>query len=486
MSAYRAQDLALRGLPQACAASDLRVRVLELINTHGDKKEDRRGLWLPWAAAIATLLAVLLLPLHQTPSGVTASGIPVLRRYASDTQQLGPNTGTATVSYRMLGSNDELVPAASATFLDGHRLRVHWSVGDVRHYRIDITTVEPALLAGTVTYVRSGSRILVYDRRSETALEASIHPSPFMSDAQLLALLKTGLSFGPAVGPAPDESINHFVATLRRQSAGLHPPGYARLVGHGRLLGRKVDIVEFGPLQRSDYITGCSFDHPGHCMHHPSGAGFARVWIDHVYPIVLRYEASDAGSDRSMTSGLHVQVVSIRYGMGPPARDLQFRPPVRTVRIPYIFANVGIASGVPFPGSPFVNPGLPTGFTSTDWLDVLDDVYQTAIPTKPPRYDRVYGRSTPSLLGGQRVASVQGPYVYIEQQVQMHGLPIELRRGVVRKAGACEVYVGRYSDGQRWLAFQARRVSVLIATNALSEDQLVGYAAHDVCGHYTR
>jgi hypothetical protein len=386
------------------------------------------------------------------------------------------------VTYTQFGGVNQEIPAAAAIYYDQHTVMARWAVRDDRHFRVDLTIVQPALLAETITYIRNGSRLLVYDHRTETASESRLRQGgPFPIDRWLLSGLKNALPLGAgAPDPDPLQSIQRYLRSLQQSGADRQPPEYARLVGHGRVLGRQADIVEFGPLQREDYITGCSFTHPGPCTHHPSGHGTGRVWVDHYYPLILRYQEIGTTNDPDVATNFQTVTTSLQYGRGPSSRALRYRPPVRVVRTGWPVLLVSGAWSASFgpsvaPPKGFLTPLPPTRFHSSLTTAAVTDLFSDGPTAETTGYHRVY--STGTMENGR----VTGPYLFIQEHLQVHGLPAPLRQGAPAREGRCQVYGGRYADGQQWAAFQRGRVSVLISTNALSEEDLMRYVGQDYC-----
>jgi hypothetical protein len=412
-----------------------------------------------------------------------------------------PVTGTVEVSYTLLPWYS--LPAIATVYAGDQRLRVHFAVRDRTHFRVDIETISPAIDSGTLTVVVRGKTITSYDTRTETAGSGTrpgmLSPIERRSFKRyLLSFLMTGrapIGIGPDLDPS--QSVNDFVASLQNQLSARYPPeypkSYARIVGQETLLGHPVDVVEFDPLEESDTVTGCSFSHPGHCVHHYSSAGAERLWIDHDHLFVL--QARQEGLHDPHHLGLpatdtNYRVTDIAYGTGPSDADLQVRLPVKVVRT----KNWSILSGEER-GSSGALPPLPKGFVVfpqpevVTKLVVLEGVEQ--LKRGPlPRFTAVNilyssGRHVTTYLHpGDRYGFglyVKGPYLYIQERMQVHGLPAALQVGTARTAGSCRVWTGTYPHQQHWMALAKGRISIQIVSNVVSEDGLVAYAARTVC-----
>jgi hypothetical protein len=70
---------------------------------------------------------------------------------------------------------------------------------------------------------------------------------------------------------------------------------------------------------------------------------------------------------------------------------------------------------------------------------------------------------------------VKGPYLLVQEQLRMDGLPLSLRQGTPQVAGTCQAWTGTYPDGQQWVAFMRHKAAVLISTNTLTGTQLLTY-----------
>ncbi len=491
---YNRQDDLLRPFGRVPAPPLLRSTIRQGLPPRPANYRVRR--WMVGAlgviAAILVMSAVVLvvgLPRSAIPA--RASVLTTLRQLVAHPRPPLPYSGRSVVSYNeaVFGGN---MPVASRVYSFPHHLVIRWSVRTVRQYRIDVTTQLPAIQAGTVTYIRDGERLLIYDHRTEQAdianltaedhssiIRRELHRSPAAS--RLATLLNGGSWAGPY--PDPTESVRQYLASLRRSPGQppLHPSAFVHVVGQTRLLGQPVSIVDIGPLERTDFITGCSFQRPGHCRHHPTGRGVERLWIATQRPVVLQYAERDTGAADLRTGSIvtrrQMRVTSLRFGVGPTTRDLRLQPPVALHHLGS-GGNAGLATagGNPTPPnlpSPFVVPsrssvGLPT-------TPMFYELYDG--PTgRLAEYDQVWGAGT---LGPEDL--VVGPYLEVQQYVQVHGLPVGLKRSAARGASGCTVYTGRYADGQRWIALQRGQVAVVASTNSLSPGELVGYAEDALC-----
>jgi len=493
-SVYDRQDIVLRPLTYAPPPVSLRGRVRQRVRENTARSRP----WYRWPlgglGALATTLAAAAVIVMIITSGRTAiparASVPAtLRQLVAHPGPHFPYSGTSIVSYDEWRYTGNMAPA-SRSYAFPHSAAVRWSIGDLLHYRVDITTQLPAIQAGTVTYVRNGERLLIYDRRTGRAgtvnLTAEDRDPIFQREfhqpaatVRLATLMNGGTWAGPYLDPT--ESVRQYLASLHRGAGQgpLHPPQFVRIVGRTHVLGQPVVIVDLGPLERSDYITGCSFQHPGHCLHHPTGWGIERLWITTRHPIVLAYAQRGVGAPAvtaSMVTRMRMQVTSLHLGVGPTDHNLHFRPSIPVPDLdqgnggPVI--SIGGSSPSSSPPAPFFLPASPriTGQAS------YPDVFQVAaggLPGQVAGYDQIWSTEPAG-------SPVSGPYLEVQEVEALH-LSFVLRRATQKMAGRCEAYVGTYRDGLRWIALQHGRVSVVASTNALSMIELVQYAGQALC-----
>lgn len=415
-----------------------------------------------------------------------------------------PFTGTAEVTYTQLPQYN--LPSMATVYAGHHKLLVHFSVRDRLHFRVDIQTVSPAIDSGVLTVVERGTSILSYDTRTETAGVAQQTPvrlppawKKYLSN-YLLSYFMNGQA--PIVGGAelyPAQTTAQYVALVQKQLSARYPPeypkSYAKLIGQDTILGHPVDVVEYGPIWQDDYVTGCSFSHPGRCIHHYSSAGIQRLWIDRNHPFILQalqQGMNDPHSLKTPAINASYRVTDISYGTGPSNKDLSYRPPVPVVHTKNwsILATGGsLNSGggqiqsVP-QGFRYLSP--PSDVTN---LSVNEGVFELerGPRKKVTAIDILYSSGkhvTTYLHPGDRYGFglyVKGPYMYVQERVQVHGLPDALKAGTPRAAAGCSVWTGTYPNQQHWLALAKGRISFQIVSNVLSESRLVTYVGKSLC-----
>jgi hypothetical protein len=490
---YASQDHLLRDATRVRTPEALERFVLDRVRTpRGRRFHQKAWAFGLAAAAILCVIVLAILPLINSHSTTPVSAYYLLRRAALASPAKYPYTGSARVSYVTLPVYD--LPQAAASHIGLHDAVVRWSVRDQCHYRVEIRTLQPALDAGTTTVVVNGRKVLAYDARTETAGQGTMPPTTLLHLGKcLLPLVLSGLSYG---GPQPDptQSIQSYLSQLRSGHTSLSG-GYARLVEHTYMLGRLVDVVDFGPVivectrsvSRRGQMPQCVAGH---------GKGWARVWIDHNRPFVLRYEergfkdVHDLHTDRL---NFRYQVTSLRFGQGPNHADLHYRPPVPVTQTgtKWTILTRGSRSGGGIT-APFIAAGSPTNVSMGNW--VLDpqasDSFVMQGPTSQPvaLYSLYYAGKhiTTYVIGADGARHpfglyATGPYLLITERIRVHALPRSLQMGAPKAAGSCTTWAGTYTDGQHWIAFGVRNVSFLIVSDTLNARQLHRYVAKDIC-----
>lgn len=491
-SAWDHQITFLRSFRRENPPSELRAHVLAAVDRReGERGETRRpvaangfivaafrrigrlNVRSPWSALAAVSVAVgavVLAPLVSQRAATPVSAYQLLRSSAQ-TMPSTPYHSTATVHFQAPES------AMLSGHLVQHALAVTLSANNVHHFRMDVQTVRPALDGGTLTIVANGSRLTEYDTRTNTASVTTGDGASSLSSLYGRVLgLQGSLSDGlPPI--APDRSIQRYLASLQSGTIPTDTHHYAREIGQQRVLGRTADVVKFAPL-----VTGCvrhGDDAPGGCGT-PKWSGTGTVWIDHDTHLILKYQASLPDRQPEIENYVY-QVTSLTLDTGVSPQELTYQPPVNTVS--------GSLSAREVSGRPAVRAGLfaapaPAGIAGAPTS--LRDVQQV---TTPPS-----GQVTAvnALYLQRRLSSrldtipnpgepAHGHYLYIEQRVQVHGLPAALRRGIPVAAGACRAWTGSNTDGQHWLAFAEGSKSVLVMSDSLPERDLVRYVAEGLC-----
>jgi hypothetical protein len=124
--------------------------------------------------------------------------------------------------------------------------------------------------------VVNGKRIVTYNDVTDEAVTGPTDPS---FTAFLLGVLQSGRPLPLA------QSIEEAVKTLTHDPLSIH----ARVVGQEKYLGRLADIVGFWPAANWSTSLCKGGSSSNSCTHRQRGFGWARLWIDHVHPVLLMY-----------------------------------------------------------------------------------------------------------------------------------------------------------------------------------------------------
>ena len=399
-----------------------------------------------------------------------------------------PYSGTEMVSYRQLPWYQ--LPGQATSYAGTHQLQIHFAVASPTHFRVDVQTVAPVLESGTLTVVVNGRAVSSYDSRTNTAGRGVIPRQLYRFELPyLLRYVQNGLFLG--FGSASEPSIQQFLTDLRTPTFPACLQRFARIIRQQQLLGRPVDVIDYGPLLQSTYITGCSFAHPGHCVHHVESRGYGRVWVSRDHPFILQYQqyglSPDVHNLQSNGVGYRLQVTAFNRNVN--SADLALHAPVPVVntgRWNALSQGSGSTSGPNGPTLPpgFLLAGIPAGLRSEG-----DDSHKEGPLPRIVAVNQLFstGRKVTTYIravGGARRPFglyVAGPYVLVQERVRGNGLPAALQTGAPQTIGRCQVWSGTYPDGQLWAAFAQGRVSVLTSTNTLSSPQLLAYVGSEVC-----
>lgn len=488
--AYDHLDAAMRDLPPLLPPPSLEAVVHARVAA-ARRQPMRRNLlaWRwpslgPAVALVAILLTIGITTGQRTAT--SASAYDLLRRAADAAANGFPYTGTSIVSYQDLPLYT--LPSTAAIYAGNHRAVVHWAARDASHFRVDIHTIDPVLDSGSETIVVNGNRILSYDTRTGTAGLGTLYPIPFMQAFRksLLPYLRNGAVGGAAPEPDPSQSIQGYLRRTESEKQRIH--GYARLVGETRLDGRKVDIVDFAPLGVT--CTSKGMTPSGQCRDILNTWGRARVWIARDHPFILQYKELGARNLHALQGldrvNFEYRVTSLHYGTGPSMAALAFHPPVPVHNVGHW--TVGSSAGTDIPHNDrFVYAPAPTRIDGKRWVEPGGAAGGQEVGPLPvvTTVNILYtqGQHVITYLAKRHPFGLYaaGRYVFIQERTQVHDLPAVLRRGKPAVFGPCRIWTGAYATGERWAAFQKRTTSVLISTNALSEQRLSRYAATQVC-----
>lgn len=426
-----------------------------------------------------------------------------------------PYTGTFEIHWtRLMGA---ALPTAAASYAGEHRALVHWSVRDLHHWRADVQIIDPPLESGMMTGVLRGWRFTEYDARSDLAVTyviprqlRSLMRQYFGEDPEALAsgsaLLGTpGEAGDPGQQPDPRTPTSAIIANLLKESqqgvqglvfgSKVRYMFHARYLGQRSLLGHTVDVIGIRPAVF--WGNGCKKNH--HTVVCSTGSGRVRLWYDHDHPFLLHKQiyGSRGVHDPMLSDGnLGWTATDITYGVGPSAAELAYQPPVPLVHIPRggEFGTMGAGeSGAVAQPKPFLTAPSPRHFAPQ--LRVYESSFQEGTAIYTPK--RNWHDMRPNLIQilystGRHVKIyepdgtsdgyyVRGPFLLIQERMQVHGLPTALQTGAPQTAGTCQGWGSTLPDGQHLFAFARGLVSVLLSSNVMDEPTLVAYVAHSMC-----
>lgn len=442
----------LRAVPQPQSAYRHRLRA-RLQTQHPPRWKtlhQTRWLWSGLGAGVVAVVVALALAVQLGPRSATpVSAKAVLERVVRAARNPVPYSGTSVVSYVL---RDPLMPRSMTRDVGTYRIVSRWAVQDRRHYRVDATIERPALEDETQTEVADGGPAIWYRQMLDEAVRLGPKASlSLLEDLQGERVLLWG------------QTVQHFLASYNTK-AGSH----ARLLGQATILGRTADVVEIWPVIPPGTPGPCT--RPSNCGPRKNGYGRARLWIDHAHGVVLRYQEYGLPREPGYIQDYVYKVTSISFNRGPSPSQLAYRPPVRVK---------GFLSATGVVGPVGVGPGsvlqVPPPLIYMDALSGPGGK-QYALAGEGREPDPVTGNPTALRVLFTPTGSTRGPYLYIEEQVRVFGLPAAFKAGTVHVMGRCRLWTGRYPDGLRWLAGARGEVSLLAVTDALTQNGLAHYA----------
>ncbi len=398
------------------------------------------------------------------------------------------------VSYRMSTvaaysvQPDQNLPASATGTIGRHVIVERMIVRDSTHYRVDVQTLAPGIDAGTLTVTAARQKMVAYDSRTgEAAWNQFTGPVPQPTD------IRIGRALSPMVPtPDPGQSYRHYLAMLHQPASVMHPS--VHLVGHTHLLGHPVAILDYGPLMGTGSPI-CA--RPSRRDRHPlchaaGGTGRARLWVATDRPMVLRYtEGGFAGLPAGMMRQHYLYRVTSFQFTSVPLSAARYTPPVHASRSAWLQLAVvgggdsGWFGGWPEPwrtGMLFRPP--PPRDSHGNWYTENGVLIRrdTLIPISSA-IGVLYYRPQSSPFPGMPPAQYQGAgsYVYLQERIQIHGLPAVLRRGRHLRRGRCTLWTGSYGKGLPWMALTRHRLALFVSTNALTEHDLIRYAFASLC-----
>jgi hypothetical protein len=370
--------------------------------------------------------------------------------HQSDPTAIVPFTGTAVRTWTL---QDQQVPKAAAAEFTKYEQTETFAVRDATHWRVEVHVTTPVLSSADQTIVSNGQQVIEYSTLSN-------HAYRFPNGTAGSILLLSGLlQLGAPLGDSPADYVN-----LLEQN----PRVTVRSLGTDQVAGQQADVVQTSPVVWSS--TG-SCSSAQQCAQKAKGYGSAKVWLDHQYGVVLRYETHGLSKLQGWPQrGLRYVVTSIAFGQGPSDADLAHIPPVAIKNLP---GNSG-GGGGGGPDAPFTAPPglivLPAPVVGGTAMTQQSFAYSSGVPSDVTNTAEVSFQGNAS----------QG-FVYVMERMRALGLPSALTTGSPQAAGSCQARTGTFADGNRWLAMVRGHIAVLVVANKLSAADLVQYAASGIC-----
>jgi hypothetical protein len=194
--------------------------------------------------------------------------------------------------------------------------------------------------------------------------------------------------------------------------------------------------------------------------------------VDTQYPLILTYDMTGLSLRTSAVANIHYAVTAVRFGVRPGAGELtpQVPVPIRHVRYPFGEEGPNYFSA-PIP-APFADPAAPSGLRRlfSDGTAVLGG--------RVTHVETLFGAGRSVFVSRNLPSIFRGRYLYVQQQLQVGGLPAGLRTGSPVRVGSCTIFFRAAGHSRRLAAFQRGSVSVFISTNTLDRFLLLAYAAH--------
>jgi hypothetical protein len=175
-----------------------------------------------------------------------------------------------------------------------------------------------------------------------------------------------------------------------------------------------------------------------------------------------------------------------------PLRATRYTPPVRAAKSTWLqTAVVGNGDSGWFSGWPelwrtgnlFRAPPPVDGHGNTYTEDGVA-IRRDTLVAIPSTMSVMYYRPGPSAFPGAPPAQYRGkgPYVYLQERLQVHGLPAVLRHGHSIRRGRYTLWTGSFGKGLPWVALERRGIALLVSSNSLTEKDLVRYGFGTLAG----
>ncbi|MDA1061628.1 MAG: hypothetical protein O2895_01760 [Chloroflexi bacterium] len=317
-------------------------------------------------------------------------------------------------------------------------------------WRREIEITRSALDVGTLIEVSDGEAVWTYDDRLGTYQRRDPAATDFVPS----------VTFSSAIGPLNAESVDVFIAGMRRVT----DDDRVRRAGEAIVAGRRTEIVEFGPT------SSASSDEA-----RPSGAlqtvtaeawearndpgQLSRIFIDHEQMFMMRWAVDGGDDEESYTA----EVTALDYDVKIDDELLTFEPP-QDAREDAVALTTFCGGSRPGGSSSFgTHPGfllplhIPGGYapTSTRREEGGADCEPVA---------------TWTLLEGD------AGYVLLRQRRRADGLPAALRTGAPLDVGGHEGFRSASGSRER-LAWADGDLVALLESDALPFEELLRIAA---------
>jgi hypothetical protein len=218
-----------------------------------------------------------------------------------------------------------------------------------------------------------------------------------------------------------------------------------------------------------------------------TGTGRARMWVATDHAALLR---DTEGHFSGMRQHYLYRVTSLQIGPVPLSAT-RYAPPVRTRTSAWLqTAVIGGGDSGWFSGWPETwRTGMlyrappPHDSRGRQYTEDGVSIRRDTLTPIPSTIGVLYYLPKPSVLPLMPPAQYRGsgPYVYLQERIQVRGLPAALRHGRALRRGHCTVWAGSYGKGAPWVVLARQNLALLASTNALTQQDLLRYAFASLC-----
>lgn len=297
-----------------------------------------------------------------------------------------------------------------------------WSEG-LDLYRQDVTLTEPPFLSTRSLVIGTADRWVSYDANLNY-YQSRLRSSPGAGPAYPLS--------SALIGPVPLGSIEDWTARTQQSN----PDFQMTLVGVTEILGREVDVYEFGSMDTQSNFDGTN-----------KGSAVSRIWFDKQSGLLLKYESAEEPGRQQITA----EVTSLEVNPELDAATFVFNPPEGSVEL-QSQSSTGLLN------QPFVISDL--------------------VPVGGSKWESVGGlERSENLWSGPNDRALR-----IRQKVRSTGLP-EFYKSGERVDSSTSTHGGPYyltrsgDPDMLTLAWQNRNITVVMDSFGLDRNELVHIAA---------